>query len=78
MITITITEDMYRMLCGLVRGDVDISRVVANGDAGWDRLRETFPAEGYSDLPPDEDGVANAGWGTALENADDYEPGDDS
>jgi hypothetical protein len=78
MITITITDDMHRMLCGLVRGDVDTSRVIGDDPDAWDRLRDAFPAAGYSDLPADEDGVANAGWGTALMTADDYEPGEDS
>lgn len=74
---ITVTDDMFRMLCGLVRGDTDPNLIIAadaTSGGSWDALRALFPAEGYTDLPADEDGVANAGWGTAFTGADDYEP----
>lgn len=73
--TITISDDMFRMLCGLVSSGVDPARVVGDD---WPRLREMFPAAKYFDLPPDEDGVPNGGWGTALMASDDYEPGEGS
>lgn len=76
--TITITDDMHRMLCGLIRSDVDPWYVIGADESSWDRLREVFPPDWYTDLPPDEDGVPNAGWGTAITTADDYEPGGES
>jgi len=71
---IIVTDDMHRMLCGLVRGDTDPGRIIGADDASWDALRALFPAACYTDLPADEDGIPNAGWGTAFIDADDYEP----
>ena len=48
--TITLSDDAYRVLCGLVQptGVVDSDDVQAH-DATWRELRGTFPHSDYDD-----------------------------
>lgn len=71
--TITLTDDQYRVLCGLVCSEIDTDLVYTADWDGFEHLRGIFPPEGYKDLPPDEDGYANGGNGTAIKAAPDYE-----
>lgn len=71
--TITLTDDQYRVLCGLVCSEIDTDLVYTADRDGFEHLRAIFPPEGYTDLPPDEDGEKNDGIGTAIKAAPDYE-----
>jgi hypothetical protein len=49
-IQVTLTEEGYRMLCGLVQTDRRLNREEVNGTA-WAELRRTFPAAEYVRQP---------------------------
>lgn len=65
--TVTLSPRAFKMICGLVNGTsiVDPDYVIAS-EAEWDEIRKAFPVGEYQDLPPDEDGVPNGGWGSAV------------
>lgn len=49
-VAVTLTEEAYRMLCGLVQSDTRVNRDEVTGTA-WAELRRTFPAAEYVRSP---------------------------
>lgn len=66
MKTFTLSDEAYRVLCGLVAepDQIDVDYVLAK-ETVWEELRGLFPVSDYRDLPPNDDG-ANDGSGSAL------------
>ena len=72
--TVTLSQEAHRIICGLVNGTsvVDPDYVIPDTDDTWVEVRNAFPVSGYRDMPPDSDGEANDGWGSALVDSESY------